>query len=165
MSRMSHQLEIKIQRLDSSYEPEQVLYQDDHWLTVRRSCLQKYSVYYLFNLLSNVMLLSVYAVMVTAEHQDCLTKSGTNITHEFQIAFMVGLFVQLGDSINTNVLTILFRVKKQLEEREFGVTSAFTQRINKTTTFFEWSYRVMTILVCLFQYTIMTSKRGSYCVN
>ena len=110
--------------------------------------MQTYAAYYSINLFSNVLLLAAYAVMVTAEHTACLTKGGTNITDGFEIAFILGLFVQIGDFVNSNVLAILFRFKKQHEEARFGVAASFTQRMNETSLIFEWGYRVMTILVC-----------------
>ena len=64
--------------------------------------------------------------MVFAEHEPCLSKSGSNITKGFQIAFIVGLFVQLGDFINSNIVVIFFRFKQEYEERRFGLTTFFT---------------------------------------
>jgi len=58
--------------------------------------------------------------MVVTEHTPCLSKSGRNITDGFELAFIIGLFVLLGDFINSNVLEILFRFKQEREEREFG---------------------------------------------
>ena len=110
--------------------------------------MQTYSAYYSINLFSNVLMLAAYAVMVTAEHTACLTKRGTNITDGFEVAFILGLFVQAGEFLNSNVLAILFRFKKQHEERRCGVTSTFTQRMNEASAIFEWGYRVMTLFVC-----------------
>jgi len=52
--------------------------------------------------------------MVTAKHQPCLSRSGgINFTDSFDMVFIIGLIMQLGDFINANVLQIIFRIKKQ----------------------------------------------------
>ena len=82
--------------------------------------------YYFFNLAFNVLLLAFYAVMVVTPHYPCLTRGGHNITDRFQIAFTLGLCILFGDFVNSSIVSLLFRFRKQREEDQFGVSSPFT---------------------------------------
>ena len=129
------------------------------------SCLQSYVAYYTANLFFNVLLLAFYAVMVISSHEPCLTRSGTNITDGFEMAFLLGLFVLVGDFINSNIISILFRFKKQHEQRKFGISLKFTSRMTETTAYFEWGYRLMTVIISILQLQTTHSRLGDYCVN
>lgn len=130
-----------------------------------QSCLQSYTAYYITNLLLNVSLLAIYTVMISSKHHPCLTKSGSNITDNFLFAFLLGFFVQFADFINSNILSILYRSKQQSEEKLFGITTSFTRTMNSCTSFSEWSLRLMNLLVTLFQFKVVHSKKGDYCAN
>ena len=49
-----------------------------------------YALEYIITLFWNVILLSLYTVMVFAVHTPCLTNTGHNITDSFEIAFQIG---------------------------------------------------------------------------
>ena len=121
--------------------------------------------YYTVNLVLNVAFLAFYTVMVVSSHHPCLTSSGMNITDSFTMAFMIGLFVLSGDFINSNVIQILFRSKKQHEMDTYGLITRFTLKINETSEYFEWGYRLIIVLISLLQFNVVHSDHGYYCAQ
>ena len=61
--------------------------------------------YYVICLVSNVMLMSLYAVQVYSPHQTCIV-NGKNITHHYDLAFRLGFAILFADFFNLNVLSL-----------------------------------------------------------
>ena len=136
----------------------------------RHSYLQKFSglslyfTYYCANLLCNATLLAFYTILVTVSHRPCLNANGENFADSLQMAIMIGIFVLLGDFANSNIIGFFFRFKKQHEEQKFGYSSLFTYRMNETSYYLEWSYRLITFFTCCFQRLVTHSDFGHYCI-
>ena len=56
--------------------------------------------YYVICLVSNVMLMSLYAVQVYSPHQTCIV-NGKNITHHYDLAFRLGFAILFADFFTT----------------------------------------------------------------
>ena len=61
--------------------------------------------FYLVCLVSNVMLIALYAVQVYTPHQTCIVND-VNITHHYDLAFRLGFAILIVDFINTNVVSL-----------------------------------------------------------
>ena len=78
-----------------------------------------YLSYYITNLLTNALFLSLYFVQIYVDHPKCIyNKSGVNYTTEFDIAFIIGGAVHAAEFINTDCVCIFFRYKVKNEEEE-----------------------------------------------
>ena len=94
-----------------------------------------------------------------------MTKSGRNITDRFELAFLLGFIILTADFINSAFLAIFYRYKAQSEEREFGTASSFTRWMTKVTITSEYALRLLMSICAVFQYTVVHSKFGDYCVR
>ena len=70
-----------------------------------------YFGYYIANLITNFFLLSYYIVIVASHHLPCKTKSGYNITQNFDFVFVLGLVIVSADFFNSAIPCIWFRAK------------------------------------------------------
>ena len=73
--------------------------------------LLSYLTYYIASLLLNAFLIAFYAVQALTSHPDCLTQSGTNISHRFEFALTAGLTLAVVEGVNTNVCGIILRLR------------------------------------------------------
>ena len=127
--------------------------------------LANFTVVYCFKLLYNIMLFSLYTVMVFSDHTACLTKSGKNITERFQTCFLLGLGILSIDFANSQVLLYYFKSKVQAEVDKCGVASQIASSNLKCTEKIEKVLRFFRIIVCYVQFMNVHSKIGDYCVN
>ena len=87
------------------------------WVQSKHPWIRHYSIYYIFNLLTNAFILSFYAVLVYADHISCRTQSGYNVTDHFDLLFALGIVVLSVDALNSAIPCIYFRAKMQMQER------------------------------------------------
>jgi len=73
----------------------------NHFNIPKRPTIEtSYPVYYLANLFYNLILLSLYMVMVFTSHPACRTRSGYNGTDKFHYAFIGGFIILAADFAN-----------------------------------------------------------------
>ena len=113
----------------------------------------------------NITLLSLYAVQVFTPHHECLTRGGRNITDNFELAFLLGFIILAADFINSSFMTIYYRYKVQQEERYYSFASSFTQWMQKGTITSEYGFRITMTIIAIYQFTVVHSKFGTYCVS
>jgi len=78
---------------------------------------------------------------------------------------IIGLFVLLGELLNSSVISILFRWKSQNEDRKFGVVCEFTETIRVVSMYFEYAGRLLTVFISILQFAITHSTDVEYCTS
>ena len=94
-----------------------------------------------------------------------MARSGYNITDRFEFAYKVGLLLLTLEVIISNIIAIYFRVRTQLEEERIGIVSAKLYKINWLICYSEWIIRASTVLVSIYQYSVISSTAGHYCAK
>ena len=118
--------------------------------------------YYITNLLVNVFLLALYIVQLYAEHLQCVSESGRNVTSTFDFAFRFGFIVLACDTANSSILRIFFRFKLGLED-EKGVNSERTRIMTLISEYNEWMFRIVTVVVCFVQHGVIHQWQSKIC--
>ena len=111
--------------------------------------LHSQKVYYISNLILGSLILSFYAVMAFTEHYPCLTKSGTNISKGFQLAFKLGFFIHIADFANIGIFDYLIRLMVNADIEAKGIVMSKTIMMETVYYVMEWGFRCAILLVTI----------------
>ena len=75
------------------------------------SILFSYPFYYLNSLLFNTLLLAFYVVLLIQPHDQCLLKSGIDMTAQYKKIYLMGVLILIVDTTISNLLAIYVRFK------------------------------------------------------
>ena len=75
-----------------------------------------YIGYFIVSLLYNIVLLALYIVQTSVKHSQCVTSAGVDVSARYQRSFEVGLVILFIDFVNSNIVQIYAKFKKQLED-------------------------------------------------
>ena len=110
-------------------------------------------------MLSNVSILSIYVVLLFAEHPECQGSGDEppNVTDKFYFAYRLGFSVFVMKFINSSIVNILLRSKVARETKQGKLTYK-----TKTVKFFsdacQWALRLSVMVVSLVQSDINSSN-------
>ena len=70
-------------------------------------------------MLSNVFLISIYSVLLLAEHPECQSfkQDRLNVTDKYQFAYRLGLIVFVMSFVNSSLINILLHTKVAKQTR------------------------------------------------
>ena len=72
---------------------------------------ETYVAYYIASMFTTAFIVAFYVVQVFTEHYPCLTQTSKNITIDYELAFQLGLIVNLIDGVNTSCVNMHFRFR------------------------------------------------------
>ena len=101
--------------------------------------------YYIICLVSNVMLMSLYAVQVYSPHQTCIV-NGKNITQHFDLAFRLGFAILFADFFNLNVISLFSNNSDDSARYSSGFSQKSSASVTKSVAF-DWLIKVLTLLI------------------
>ena len=116
-----------------------------------------YITYYVFQLLVNQALVSVYAVFVFGEQVVCQTDS--DVQDKLDVAFLIGFTVVMVDMINQTLIHSYLRFK--VEETDSLVVSCMYSISNAAA----WILRVLLVLVSVTQMITVFTVGQSQCLE
>ena len=113
--------------------------------------------FYMACLISNVLLIILYAVQMYYPHKSCIV-NGNDITEKFDLAFMLGFAIHIADFFNLNIvsLTIPNNGKDQVSNSGFNEDQ---KRSIMTSVVLDWFIKVLTVIVSCLQYLIISSQK------
>ena len=94
-----------------------------------------------------------------------MTRSKENVTTKFHYAFIACFIALICDFFNSGILMIYYRFRLQKEEEYFGVATLYAERMAHITCYIEVVFHVITATISIYQFTLVHSKVGEYCVN
>ena len=109
--------------------------------------------FYVVCLVSNVILIALYAVQVSTPHQTCIV-NGVEITHQYDLAFRLGLTILIADFFSTNVASLY--VSSNYETPIHSSKQNGGQSIIANFAL-DWLIKGLTLLISGFQYQVISS--------
>ena len=86
------------------------------------------------------------------------TKSKNDATVHFVFAFKLGFFFLILETINSQILCVAFRVHARVQEEKLREVNTWSKIRVFITDISEWGLRGITLIVCLIQYDIVSSR-------
>ena len=114
--------------------------------------------FYTVCLISNVILIILYAVQMYNTHISCIV-NGSDITENFDLAFRLGFAILIADFFNLNIvsLTMPQNGKDQISISGFNEDQ---KRSLLTSVVLDWFIKVLTVIVSCLQYLILSSEQS-----
>ena len=117
-------------------------------------------------MLANTSLISIYVVLLFAEHPECqgFGDGPPNITDKFYFAYRLGLSVFSVKFVNSSMINILLRLKVAREARQ-GTVSPRTKTMKFISDIFQWGLRLSVMVASIVQSDINSSNQVKACVR
>ena len=117
--------------------------------------------YYIFCLIGNVLLISMYAVQVLGQHKTCLVDD-VNITKRLDFAFGLGFAIVIADFTNSSILVLLKKSTDNTSHCGFTTNELQVIHVNEMVMR-DWVIIILTLLVSIVQFMIISSQGFVFC--
>ena len=109
---------------------------------------------------TNAFVLSLYAVLAFSEHTPCTDRGGAEMSYVYERTFKFGFILLAAETFHIGVVRVYLRFLSNSQTYQRSI-----RELNLVGEYIEWSFRLVTFALCIFQLQMSKHKKAGTCAE